>query len=112
MKKLFLSLLLVLPLLMPQSVMAKENAIASMDIKCTIDAQGTGTFTETWDMNVSSGTEVYKTFNQMEEKKLSIISVIRLIKILGTGTSMPQDRKRLINAESMKRTAVMNYVSE
>lgn len=75
MKKLFLSLLLVLPLLMPQSVMAKENAIASMDIKCTIDAQGTGTFTETWDMNVSSGTEVYKTFNQMKEKKLSIISV-------------------------------------
>lgn len=75
MRKLLLSLLVALPICLPNQVWAADSYINNMKIVCSIDQKGTATITETWDMQVSSGSEVYKTFNNMHQKNISIISV-------------------------------------
>lgn len=75
MKKLCLVFLLVLGILMPTPVSAADNYIKNMKISCVLDKQGTGTFTEVWDMYVYSGTEVYKTFSNMHDQKITLLSV-------------------------------------
>lgn len=75
MKKLCLVFLLVFGILLPKPVSAADNYIKNMKISCVLDRQGTGTFTEVWDMYVYSGTEVYKTFSNMHDQKITLLSV-------------------------------------
>ena len=56
-------------------VNASNNFIKNIQIDCHIDKQGTATFVEKWDMDLSEGTEGYKVFNGMGEQPVTLISV-------------------------------------
>lgn len=75
--KRLLSYLTVLFLLFGQltDVYASSNSIRNLTIDCTIDSQGTATFVEKWDMDVSEGTEGYKVFNNMDNQPVTLIKV-------------------------------------
>lgn len=75
--KRLLSYLTVLFLLFGQltGVSASGNSIRNVTIDCTIDSQGTATFVEKWDMDVSEGTEGYKVFNDMDDQPVTLIQV-------------------------------------
>lgn len=73
MKKLLLIVALLVFSIVP--VHASSTQINKMTINCVIDANGTGTFTEVWDMEANRGTEVYKTFKNMNDQSVSLISV-------------------------------------
>lgn len=70
-----MALLVIVGMLVPKSAYAADNYIQNMKISCVLDRQGTGTFTEVWDMNVDNGTEVYKTFSHMHDQKITLLSV-------------------------------------
>lgn len=73
--KRLLSFLTVLLLLIPTAVDASSTRVNSIDINCQIDQNGTATFVEKWDMDVSEGTEGYKIFNGMSDQPLKLIGV-------------------------------------
>lgn len=73
--KRLLSFLTVLLLLIPTAVDASGTRVNSIDINCQIDQNGTATFVEKWDMDVSEGTEGYKIFNGMSDQPLKLIGV-------------------------------------
>lgn len=73
--KRLLSFLTVLMLLIPTAVDASGARVNSIDINCQIDQNGTATFVEKWDMDVSEGTEGYKIFNGMSDQPLKLIGV-------------------------------------
>lgn len=73
--KCLLSFLTVLLLLIPTAVDASGTRVNSIDINCQIDQNGTATFVEKWDMDVSEGTEGYKIFNGMSDQPLKLIGV-------------------------------------
>lgn len=73
--KRLLSFLTVLLLLIPTAVDASGTRVNSIDINCQIDQNGTATFVEKWDMDVSEGTEGYKIFNGMSDQLLKLIGV-------------------------------------
>ena len=73
--KRLLSFLTVLFLLIPTAVDASSTRVNSIDINCQIDQNGTATFVEKWDMDVSEGTEGYKIFNGMSDQPLKLIGV-------------------------------------
>lgn len=73
--KRLLSFLTVLLLLIPTAVDASGTRVNSIDINCQIDQNGTATFVEKWDMDVSEGTEGYKIFNGMSDQPLTLIGV-------------------------------------
>ena len=73
--KRLLSFLTVLLLLIPTAVDASGTRVNSIDINCQIDHNGTATFVEKWDMDVSEGTEGYKIFNGMSDQPLKLIGV-------------------------------------
>lgn len=75
--KRLISYLTVLFLLFGQltGVYASGNSIRNLTIDCTIDQQGTATFVEKWDMDVSEGTEGYKVFNDMDNQPVTLIKV-------------------------------------
>lgn len=56
-------------------ISAADTHISSITIDCTINDDGSAVFTEVWDMHVYRGTEVYKTFKNMYQKKLTLLSV-------------------------------------
>ena len=73
--KRLLSFLTVLLLLIPTAVDASGTRVNSIDINCQIDQNGTATFVEKWNMDVSEGTEGYKIFNGMSDQPLKLIGV-------------------------------------
>ena len=73
--KRLLSFLTVLLLLMPTAVDASSTKVNNIGITCQIDQNGTATFVEKWDMDVSEGTEGYKIFNGMSDQPLKLIGV-------------------------------------
>ena len=73
--KRLLSFLTVLLLLIPTAVDASSTKVNNIGITCQIDQNGTATFVEKWDMDVSEGTEGYKIFNGMSDQPLKLIGV-------------------------------------
>ena len=73
--KRLLSFLTVLLLLIPTAVDASSTRVNNIGITCQIDQNGTATFVEKWDMDVSEGTEGYKIFNGMNDQPLTLIGV-------------------------------------
>lgn len=73
--KRLLSFLTVLLLLIPTAVDASSTKVNNIGITCQIDQNGTATFVEKWDMDVSEGTEGYKIFNGMNDQPLTLIGV-------------------------------------
>lgn len=75
--KRFLSFLTILLLLVPSVIRvdASSTRVNSIDIDCQIDQNGTATFVEKWNMDVSEGTEGYKIFNGMNNQPLKLIGV-------------------------------------
>ena len=73
MKKVLLIITLLVFSIVPAH--ASSTTINKMTINCQIDANGTGTFTEVWDMEANRGTEVYKTFKNMNGQSVSLVSV-------------------------------------
>ncbi len=66
-------ILIGLFLLLPFSV--KADTIYNVDMKINIDRNGTANVTETWDVKASSGSEWYKTYNNLKNIQISNYSV-------------------------------------
>lgn len=86
---------------MPTAVDASSTKVNNIGITCQIDQNGTATFVEKWDMDVSEGTEGYKIFNGMNDQPLTLIGVTDdrgvTYKISVHGILMFLENLRLIN---------------
>ncbi len=56
-------------------VVAASTYINEISIDVFVEDDGSATFKETWDMSVYEGTEVYKVFNNMSNRQLTLLSV-------------------------------------
>lgn len=75
MKKILLVLSLVFVTVL-SPVSAKDTYVDTMTITATLDQDGNAHIQEIWEMDVYEGTEVYKIMDNMNDKKISHLSVI------------------------------------
>lgn len=76
MKKLIMALSVFLCLIFGSIKVNAENSVNSMNITAYIDKQGNAHISETWDMYVEEGTEVYKVVENMGDSKITNLKVI------------------------------------
>ena len=75
MKKFLVCLITLITCLNIQTVKASGYEIEDIHIDVVLQENGSATFQETWNMDVSEGTEIYKVFNNMDESNVKLISV-------------------------------------
>ena len=79
-KKLLKSVLLILSLyilfmIVPNVVKASEDTLNSIIMEINLDKNGTAKIVEKWDIDVNSGTELYKQYNNLENSTIGNFNV-------------------------------------
>ena len=79
-KKLLNSILLILSLyilfmIIPNVVKASEDTLNSIIMEIDLDKNGTAKIVEKWDIDINSGTELFKQYNNLENSKVVNFSV-------------------------------------
>ena len=78
MKRIFRLFILILILIFQiHPAYASDGAVNNLNIDVLIDQSGNATITETIDLMATQGSEFYQVMNRMNQKELTMVSVIR-----------------------------------
>ena len=75
MKKIVIYLLIIFTLFMGGIANIYASTLNKIDIDVTLDKEGNAFFKETWDMDVTTGTEIFKTVGNLNEKTVTDFKV-------------------------------------
>lgn len=100
--------IIMISLFLFNTSIVNAGSIEEMNIEVTLDKEGNAYFTETWKMNVTSGTEVYKPIYNLKNETVSNFSASRDGENLNIVDSWDVDKSR----EEKASIAGINYVDE
>ena len=76
-RKIINIVIIMISLFLFNTSIVNAGSIEEMNIEVTLDKEGNAYFTETWKMNVTSGTEVYKPIYNLKNETVSNFSASR-----------------------------------
>lgn len=78
---------------------SSSDTISNIDINIEVNEDGLATITEIWEVNINSGTEMYKPFYDLSTSEINILSVTD-----ETGTQYTEETSWYINATQDEKT--------